>query len=1620
MSSLFEIMSNLKKVNIQMNSKILIFILFIVLLLAIPFSFANDENIEPDSNTVLSDSVNPVSDVYETPNTNDEVLGDEVHIYVNASATSEGTGTQDDPYRNLSSIMYIYDFEQKTTVIHIADGYYDYVYDDGNGNYENVLQAYTDFKIIGESKENTILDFSDGGIFAFIDFSQDPYFYLQDITLFNTSLNMISVYGVEYRGTLECVNVLFDSSISDGLTEMGSFGGAISASGNVKLTNCTFVNNTADFGGAFFAALDSYVDNCVFISNNASQGGAIYSLENTEITNSKFITNNASKEGGAVYAMSPISIKNTVFENNYALAAGAIYTIFNTTSISNTSFTSNRAKSYGGAIVSENNLILNLTECNFTDNTADASAGAIYYKNSTVGIENSNFTNCRAVFGGALCDLDSQSSITDSNFNSNTAVKGGAIYKVYNNADIITSNFWDNEAYYGGAIYFDDVDYANVSDGLFTDNTASQGADVYYVGDEDNILFSNITSKNVSGLKFISLIRTAGDLNYYSINESTVVIEDRYDMREHGLLTDVKNQELEGNCWAFASIAALESCVIKANGTVLDLSEDNMKNLIGSFSDHGSFYTETNMGGNFFTVAGYLASWLGPVSDEADPYSSNVLSLIFNASFHVQDVITIPRTSYTDINPIKEAILKYGAVVTGMAFDENYFADDNISYYSYGECERNHAVAIVGWDDNYSKELFATAPEDDGAFIVRNSWGPDWGEEGYFYVSYYDENFAEIDNPFDTYTFVLNNTNHYDKNYQHEISISNAFELSSDTVYIKNIFVAESDELITAVSTYFGYPSTYEITITVNNESKHTQNGTGYYGYHTIPLTRNIPVSEGDVFEVMFKLVTVNGENQMVNIALASSNRRINTVNCSFFTESPEEEWYDEAADEKVILPVKAFTVYGKLNTTLNVTGLEDDFTINTNYTIIASAYDQYGELINEGNITFTVNGENTTVSIKNGAASTIISFEEAGDYNISVTFNEEDYYASSNISNTVEISPLETALSLSLNTTDLKVDDSLTVTANVNTTRGIIYFYINDILKEEVTVDEEGNAILILNNLTLGTYNITANYTDEKGTYLNSSNKTEFTVNKKEAALDVNNITLNYNDDASLNITVSYNNETLDNITVNITYDNETLILTSDENGSVSVPLNEWDVATYNVTVSIENDVYGAEKNITVEVKRAPTEINSEIIDLFNSSAIIAFTINTTANATPEGLINVAVYKNETPVYNTTVPVNESEFIIPDLSEGDYTADITYSGCDVLENTTSQISFTAPATITVADNLTKYYNSSDKFEITIYNLNGTAAVNKTAVLNINGVDYNRTSNENGTVLLAINLPAGEYNITVTVDNESTTRTVNVLPTIISEDIVKMYHNNTQYTAAFFDTEGNYLPEGTVVEFNINGIFYKRTIKANSSNVTLNINLQAGDYIVTAINTVTGDKHANNIKVLPLITENENLVKYYRNASQYTVRILDENGNPVSAGENVTFNINGVSYTRKTNDSGYAKLNINLIQGDYIITAEYNGCAVSNNITVLSKINTTDLSMKYHDGSKFQAKILDNQGNPIGAGENVTFNVNGVLYPRKTNDSGIVSLNINLPEGEYIISTAYGEETVSNKITISS
>jgi len=198
----------------------------------------------------------------------------------------------------------------------------------------------------------------------------------------------------------------------------------------------------------------------------------------------------------------------------------------------------------------------------------------------------------------------------------------------------------------------------------------------------------------------------------------------------------------------------------------------------------------------------------------------------------------------------------------------------------------------------------------------------------------------------------------------------------------------------------------------------------------------------------------------------------------------------------------------------------------------------------------------------------------------------------------------------------------------------------------------------------------------------------------------------------------------------------------------------------------------------------------------------------------------------------------------------------------------------------------------------------------------------------------------------------------------------------------------------------------------------LNLNLEQGRYVITAMNPETGENAANNITIISRLIENRDITKYYRNETQYTVKIIGDEGNPVGAGESVTFNINGVFYTRQTNESGIAKLNLNLQPGDYIITGEYKNCKVSNNIKILPVLFAEDITMKYRDGTKFVAKLVDGQGNPL-AGETIQFNINGVFYNRVTDSSGQAKLNINLMAGEYIITSSYNGANIANTVTIS-
>lgn len=230
------------------------------------------------------------------------------------------------------------------------------------------------------------------------------------------------------------------------------------------------------------------------------------------------------------------------------------------------------------------------------------------------------------------------------------------------------------------------------------------------------------------------------------------------------------------------------------------------------------------------------------------------------------------------------------------------------------------------------------------------------------------------------------------------------------------------------------------------------------------------------------------------------------------------------------------------------------------------------------------------------------------------------------------------------------------------------------------------------------------------------------------------------------------------------------------------------------------------------------------------------------------------------------------------------------------------------------------------------------------------------------------------------------------------------------------DAEGKAIENATVT-LNVNGKDYTRITDENGT-VSMNINLQPNEFLVTATCKVGNDT----IMSKDMITVKSNVITkdttlYFKNCTSFEATIIDSEGKSVGAGQNVTFNINGVFYTRITDANGTAKLSINLIPGDYIITTIYKNTQIGNKVTVLPTLVTSDLEKTFGQPKPFVAKTLDGQGK-ILANQSVQFNINGVLYTRISNENGEASLNINLNPGQYIITSIWGDYQVGNRVTI--
>ena len=249
-------------------------------------------------------------------------------------------------------------------------------------------------------------------------------------------------------------------------------------------------------------------------------------------------------------------------------------------------------------------------------------------------------------------------------------------------------------------------------------------------------------------------------------------------------------------------------------------------------------------------------------------------------------------------------------------------------------------------------------------------------------------------------------------------------------------------------------------------------------------------------------------------------------------------------------------------------------------------------------------------------------------------------------------------------------------------------------------------------------------------------------------------------------------------------------------------------------------------------------------------------------------------------------------------------------------------------------------------------------------------------------------------------------------PVIYGEDLSMYYKNGSRYKVSIYQDGKiiNSQNNDSKVIFNVNGVNYTKELV--NGKASIGINLNPGNYTITTFYHYTDGlaTKTNNIEVLSTIQAND-VVKFFRNGTQYCAKFLDGCGSPL-VNASVIFNINGVFYKKQTDDNGMAKLNINLRPGVYILTAMHpDALMYGSNITVLSTILANDVVKFFRNGTQYCAKFLDGCGSPL-VNASVTFNINGVFYKKQTDDNGMARLNINLFPGEYILTAIHlnGEE----------
>ena len=1451
-------------------------------------------------------------------------------------------------------------------------------------------------------------------------------------------------------GILE--NCTFDNCLA---TE----GGAIYYDGNSNGTilGSNFMNCSAYSGGAIMwmtnsesFVVDSNFTDCI----SYEYGGAIYWTENAAsyITDCNFMNcaiNSDSEEGdyggGAICWFGNMQGN----DDDPSVVSTFMSCVANSTFV-NCSATGRYAN--GGAIKwqSQNDAIDN---CNFVDCSATLSGGAISLDYSNNGIiHNCNFINCSTTFDA---DEDIYAS-------------GGAIYLLYecNNFTVDHCTFENcSSAGFGGAIY-SDTSNNTVNYCIFTGNSAVNGSAIYYSNQHGTFTIKNsVLLNNRANSDQVNLTSNNNNNNVTIVFTgmdnllNAIYSEGKFDFDNvtywgvNGIMNtgsrpfSISNKEEGQNIFI----------TINNNGLIkefVDVTDENGEisfnvdiagyYLISAYHPEDSYYTESNNAtlSFYFGDPSELNLTVSDVTATAAVTSGavgNVTFTINNESGIVKEQTVnldngIANLDLSDLNAGKYNIT---AVYNG---DSYYWPSVNKTSFEIYKID-NYDITVDAKAGTVEEitNITVTVPSKITGKVTVNINGTDYLTfkiNNTTYVAYVSGLAAGY--------YVVNASVVDDPKYADKTSDVEQFDVTKVSAYNIGVAVdpnpAEVGSVVNVTVTLPG-DVTGIVSVNINGTDYPTVkiNDTAYVADVSTLTAGNYVVNASVVNDPKYvdktsddvTLLVVEDENYIIDapdLTKYYSGPERFIVNVTYVRGAP-------VVGKEVKITINGVTYNRTTNengtaslsinlnsATYDVTTVVDNITVESVVTVLPTIEAEDIEsksknivftatfLDGEGN--YLTNGTNVSFNIDGVIYNSHVS-DNKGGVSVDLVLNNGKYIITSlnsvtgeSISNNIAVDLKDVDMILSGDEIIVGENATVGVKLNVDAT-GNVYAEIGG--KNYTSPVNEGNALIIIPGLAAGNYTFQVIYSGDYN-YNNASGDVSVNVTKADANIVIEDSVITVGEDATVTITLP------DDAGGNIRIGDEIVPV---ENGIAKTILTglKAGINTIPIIYSGDDKYNPIETSVDVVVNEKPDPVKKNLsieasADVIIGSEDVVIIVTGLENATGNVSVVVHGHVHSAPIVNGTAQITISGII------GNATAYISYSGDDVYNSAVTIINISVDKNDTIiiyAPNLTKYYKGPQKFVVTVTDAKGQAAPNKTVEITINGVTYKRTTDENGTASLNINLNNGQYPVVVSADDVTVNSSVTVLSTIYSSDVVKMFRNDTQYNAIFTDSNGNPLANINV-SFNIHGIIYNRTTDKNGA-VKLNINLDAGDYILTALNPVTGEMKSNTVKVISLIVSDD-LTKYYRNASQFVVRIRSADGGYVGAGENVTFNINGVFYTRTTNATGHAMLNINLHQGNFTITTYHKDCSQGNNIEVLPILSADDLVMKYMDGSQFKVQLVDGQGKAY-AGQTVTFNINGVFYRSVTDNTGQAKLNINLMPGAYIITSSYNGFNISNTIKIS-